>query len=168
MAEQITSVSVSGTNNSMNAWRRIGLWFGSLLLGVMLFSLLYGLFTSQVDAFFLIARITMMLALPVWFLYLPFVLAIKDAEGRRMWTVLVSGTLIGPAYLGLWGLVLQLKGGDAHEIWIGNGIDGGYGPDMISALVVGLLTTGFYVIGLKVACRRQVSARGVAPRRDIS
>ena len=52
--------------------------------------------------------VTMTLALPIWCLYLPFVIALKDAEEWRIWIILFSGILIGPASLASWGLILQL------------------------------------------------------------
>jgi hypothetical protein len=57
-----------------------------------------------------------MFALPVWFLYLPFTVKLKDAEDRRIWIILVSGILIGPLALTVWCLILQLLGGDARAI----------------------------------------------------
>jgi hypothetical protein len=59
----------------------------------------------------------MIFALPFWCLYLPFVIALKDAEQRRIWTILFSGILIGPASVAVWCLILQIRGGDLHKIW---------------------------------------------------
>jgi hypothetical protein len=97
----------------MNTARRIGLWFGSLLVSVTLFSFICSLLFSGPGFFRLgtvlfIFRVTMIFALPVWCLYLHFVIALKDAEERRIWTILVSGALIGPTSLVLWGVMLQL------------------------------------------------------------
>jgi hypothetical protein len=131
----------------MNALKRIGLWFASLLLAVTFFSLLF-----KAGAF-IVFRVTMMLAFPVWCLYLPFVIALKDAEGWRMWTIMLSGTLIGPASLALWFLILVLRGGDPLTIWRGDPLGGSYGAVMIFALFVGFLTTSFYVTTLKLLHR---------------
>jgi hypothetical protein len=93
--------------------------FASLLFSVTFFSLLFK------AAFFPVFRVTMMLAFPAWCLYLPFVIALKDAEERRIWTILISGILIGPASLALWFLILVLRGGDPHTIWRGDPLVGG-------------------------------------------
>jgi hypothetical protein len=110
---------------------------------------------------FLIFRVAMTFALPVWCLYLPVVIALKDAEEGRIWTILFSGILIGPASLALWGLILQLRGGDAHQIWHGDPLVGLGGIAAITfALIVGFLTTSFYVIALRILHRRSTAAKG--------
>jgi hypothetical protein len=149
----------------MNTLRRIGLWFGSLLLSVTLFSLLFNVLFSgpgffRVGTVLLIFRVTLIFALPVWCLYLPFVIALKNAEERRIWTILVSGILIGPASLVLWSLILQLRGGDPDTIWQGDPLAFGVSGVMIFALIVGFLTTSFYVIALKVLHHRSTAVKG--------
>ena len=157
---------ISGASNLTNASRRIGLWLGSLLLVVTLFSLLFNLVFNRaafnwVDSVLLIFRVTMIFALPVWCLYLPFVIALKDAEERRIWTILFRGILIGPASLALWCFTLQLSGDDPHRIWQGDPLIGMGGiAAMLFALIVGFLTTSFYVIALKVLHRRSITAKG--------
>lgn len=133
----------------MNALRRIGLWLGSVFLSVSVFSLLL----SRVGSVSFIFRITMMFALPVAFLYLPIVIALKDAAKWRPWTILFSGTLIGPAVIATLSVIQQLRGGDAHEIWQGDGIGLGAYSAMICVSVVGFLTTTFFVIAMKVTRR---------------
>ncbi|HSU61950.1 MAG TPA: hypothetical protein VLI55_21750 [Bryobacteraceae bacterium] len=164
-------------STSTDTLRRIGLWLGSLLVSVSLFSLSLSLLFSslsllfngawsfRVGAVFAILRVTMTFAFPVWCLYLPFVLALRDAEGSRIWTILVSGILIGPAALALLGLILQLRGGNPHLIWHGDpllGVLGGIAVMMFFAAIIGFLTTSFYVIALKLFYRRStVTHRGV-------
>ena len=138
---------ISGASNLTNTLKRIGLWFASLLFSVTFFSLLFK------AGFFAVFRITMMFAFPAWCLYLPFVIALKDAEERRIWTIVISGILIGPAWLALWFLILVLRGGDPYTIWRGDPLVGGYSAAIIFALFVGFLTTSFYVIALKVLHR---------------
>lgn len=158
----------SGATTSTNTSRRIGLWFGCLLVSASLFSLFLSLLFSRAGSFrvetvLTVFRVTMMFALPVWFLYLPFVIAFKDAEGRRIWTILVSGILVGPASLGLWGLILLLRGGDPHMIWNGDpllGVLGGIRAGMVFALIVGFLTTSLYVSALRVLYHRSTSVEG--------
>lgn len=113
---------------------RIGLWFCSFAVSVTLFSLLCCLpvvfrsfaillqFTTILRTFFSVLQFMTMTALPAWFLYLPVVIAFKDAEQRRLWILMTSGTLIGPACLIVLGLIVQLRGGDAHMIRKGTGV----------------------------------------------
>ena len=158
----------SGESTSANTLRRIGLWFGSLLVAVTLFSLSFWLFFGsggflRIGPVFLVFCVAMMFAFPVSCLYLPFVIALKDPKCRRIWTILVSGILIGPASLALWGLILLLRGGDPHMIWYGDpllGAVGGIGAGMVFALIVGFLTTSSYAIALKVLYRRSTASQG--------
>lgn len=141
----------------MDALRRIGLCFGSLLVSIVIFSFFYSLLTGpreyfQAETFFLVFRITMIFAAPAWCLYLPFVIALRDAEERRIWTIVVSGILIGPASLLAWGLLLQLRGDDPDTIW-GDPLAPGLGACLTFAFFVGSLTTCFYVVGLKLLTR---------------
>ena len=165
-SEMETRVILSDADKFMSVARRMGLWFGSLLLGITLFSLLMTLSPSgvsqsfQVGAVLLVFRITMTFAFPAWCLYLPFVMALQDAEERRGWTLLVSGILIGPASLVLWGLILQVRGGDPQKIWHGNPPGFGMNGAMIFALIVGFLTTSCYVIALKVLHHRSTATKG--------
>jgi hypothetical protein len=139
---------------------RIGLWFGCLLIAVALFSLLFLRFNSSPDrdviweGYIWVYRVTMMFALPVWSLYLPLTVKLKDAEDNRIWILLVSGTLIGPLSLTIWFLILQLRGGDAHTIWgQGDPEAPSTAAFMIYASVVGFLAAAIYGIFLKVIYR---------------
>jgi hypothetical protein len=138
---------------------RIGVWFGCLLVAVAFFSLLL-IRPFRAGDVMLVFRITMMFALPVWFLYLPFIVKLKDAEDRRIWIILVSGILIGPLSLTIWCLILQLRGGDARAIWQGDPLAGSTAADMIFASVVGFLATAIYGISLKVIYRLTTDSRG--------
>lgn len=152
-------------NTLVNMLKRLGLWFSSLLFSVTLFSLLFNLHFNgpgsfQVGTILLIFRVTLILALPVGCLYLPCVIALKDAEEERIWTILVSGVLIGPAALVFWGLLLQLKGGDPDAIWHGDALAFGMGGAVTFALIVGFLTASIYVIALKILHHRSLAAKG--------
>jgi hypothetical protein len=153
---------VFGASNLMNVLRRVGLSLGCLLLSVVLFSLLFSL-RFGAGAVLLVFRVTLIVALPVWCLYLPFLIALKDAEERRIWIILFSGILIGPTSLALLGLIFQLRGVDPHKIWQGDpllGVLGGLAAMMIYALIVGFLTTSFYVIVLRALHRRSTAIKG--------
>ncbi len=141
---------ISRAGHFISTWRRVGLWFGSLLLAVALFSLLFILHGSrpgyfQVEGVFWVFCITFTFAFPVWCLYLPVVIKLNDAEGRRLWAILGSGVLIGPVAFALYDFLYHLGGGEP---------DDPLAPSMTEcvffALIVGSLTTIFYVIALKV------------------
>jgi hypothetical protein len=138
---------------AINIIRRIGLWACCLILAVTLFSLPFG------AGFAVVFRVTMTFALPVWFLYLPLIVAFKDVEKRRIWIILVSGILIGPTALALWCLILQLRGGDAYTIWHGDPLAPSTGACMIFASVVGVLATAIYGTSLRVLYRRSAVAK---------
>ena len=133
-----------------NALGRIALWFSSLLAAVLLFSLLFSLIFGGAGSIFPIFRITMTFALPVGCLYLPVLIGLGNSEEQRI-PILLGGILIGPVSMALWGLVLQWRGGDTHTIWHGDPLTGVGGfAVMLFALIVGSLTTFFYIFGLKV------------------
>jgi hypothetical protein len=140
-----------GARSFINALGRIGLWFSSLLAAVLLFSLLFSLVLN--GAIFPIFRVTLTFALPVGCLYLP-VIILRNTEEQRMPNILPGGILIGPASIFLWCLVLQWRGGNTHTIWHGDPLTGVGGfVAMLYALVVGSLTTLFYILGLKATHR---------------
>jgi hypothetical protein len=144
----------------MNLLTRIGLWFGCLLLAVGLFSVLFIRFFSPGGEVMFIFRITMMFAFPVWLLYLPITIKLRDVEDNRIWIILASGILIGPLALTIWCLILQLFGGGAHAIWHGDDLAPSTVACMIFASVVGFLTTLLYGIALKILHRQSVVSTG--------
>ncbi len=131
----------------MRTWQRIGLWSGCFLLSVSLFSLFFG------SGAMVVFRVAMTFALPVSLLFLPFVVRLRDAEKNRSMILLAAGALLGPVCLAFWGLILQLRGGNAQMIWVGDGLDQGFASASICALIVGSLASGCYVCVLK-ALRR--------------
>lgn len=164
-----TSGASTPTSTLDRAGDRIGLWFGSLLLSVAIFSLFFSL--AFYSPFFLVFCVTMMFALPAWCLYLPFVIAFKNAEGWRMWIILVSGILIGPASIALWCLIQLKAGGDPYKIWHGEPpINMGGIVCMDLSLIVGFLTTSFYVIALKTLLKTAAAAQvgSAADRSTVS
>jgi hypothetical protein len=142
---------------------RIGLWFASLLFAVFVFGAAFlGLnsvnrsFSEWAQGLWLMFRITMIFAFPVACLYLPVVIALKDATKRRPWILLVSGALIGPVCVALWSVVLLLRGVSPHEVWFGDpllGSAGGALGSMIFAFIVGTLTTVLYILLLTIRTR---------------
>jgi hypothetical protein len=143
----------------MSVPRRVGLWFIALLLAIGLFTILFCLMPNvappSVETLSVVFVTTLTFALPVGCLCLPIVIGLKDAEERRIWIILCSGILIGPLSMALWGVVLQLRGEDAHTVWHGDpllGIGGIAG--IVFAAIVGSFTALFYVIALRVIHRR--------------
>lgn len=146
---------VSGERLLIHALGRVGLWFSSLLLAGLLFSYLSSLIFGGAGSAFPIFRVTMTFALPVGCLYLPFLIALRSEEERRMPIIILGGILIGPASIALWCLVLELRVGNTHTIWYGDPLTGVGGlVAMFFALIVGSLTTLFYVLGLRITHHR--------------
>ena len=158
----------------MDGFRRIGLSLAALLLSSAVWSLIsnvqfpflyifIGSFPfefhhrSFIYLFFLIVKVS----LPIWFLYLPFVLALKDAEERRLWTTLASGILIGPVCLAICGLILELRAEDAYQIWRAPILGFGVSQSIPFAFAMGFVTTGLYVIGLKLIHQRNTPYKSV-------
>ena len=68
--------------------RRVGLSFVCLLLAAALFSLLFALLgamggSASISLAVPVFRVALFLALPAWCVWLPFVIATKDTEGRE-------------------------------------------------------------------------------------
>jgi hypothetical protein len=140
---------------------RVGLWFGSVLVSIAVFSLVWsivfnsgGALILSGGALILVFRVTSMFALPVACLYLPVVLLLKDAEERRGRFLFLSATLVGPAADVLLCLLLQLRGGNVERIWKGDPLIG-LGGIMVGfyALFVGFLTACCYDAALKLTYR---------------
>lgn len=154
----------SAERSAVSVWSRIGLWFVCLLIAIALFTLLLSLFLNGVGFgkpwFVLpIFRVTLMCALPIWCLCLPVVAMVKQPRGWRMWTFLLIGSLIGPILVGLWFLVLQVGGATPQAMWQGDPIIGWVGSSiagMIFALIIGVLTSGLYLIGFTILYRRSM------------
>lgn len=146
----------SGERNFLfNVLKRIGLWFISLLLAVAAFSQVFSLLVAKSALMGPIFHVTTLFALPVGCLCLPFVIAIKHLEERGIWTILLGGSLVGPALLGVWFLVLVLRGADLESTWNGDPLAGVGGIScMFFSWIVGFLTMSFYVAALKVLHRR--------------
>jgi hypothetical protein len=132
-------------NRPVNAITRVVLWFAALLLSALLFSALPGRGLPNL----FIMRITLIFALPAWLLYLPLVVAYSNATGRELRNLLIVGFLIGPASLAALAAINLLRGMSFQSVWNGDPLTGGMAGMMSCAVIVGSLTTIFYVIALR-------------------
>jgi hypothetical protein len=161
-------VLASSWRTVISIGRRVGLSFVCLLLADALFSLLFALWatmagSARISLAVPVFRTAMLLALPAWGVWLLIVIATKDTEGRdtegrKIWTILLSGILIGPASIALGSLILLLRGANPQMAWRGDPLLGDLGSRpacMIFALIVGSFTSLFYVAALKVLRRRR-------------
>lgn len=140
------------------AARNISLWFLSVLLSVGLFSLAFArLFGWSPDALARDFLITMKIALPVAFLFLPIVIKQRDAEEGRAWVIVGCGFVIGPAYLLLRTLIAG--GGDPHAFERDEASPFGIVAFLIFAAIVGSLTTILYVTALKLVHRLTTASK---------
>ncbi len=137
-----------------SSFGRIGLWLGCCLLAVAVFSLILGP-RGSVDVGL---RIGLLFVLPICLLYLPLIIKLRDAEHRRIWIILTSGILIGPAVLFLWSLILILRGGSAHAIWQGDPLVPSSAVLIGFAAIVGLIMTSVYALSLKALHRSSATA----------
>lgn len=145
------------TAPAVGALKRVGFSLGALLVSVTLFSILLPLIPGQLGRlgpFPFTFLATLVFALPVWCLYLPFILKLKDAEGRRRWVILSTGTLIGPVATGLAAVVFLLNTVGLQRIIYGTGDLRAIGALMGFAFFVGCLTSAFYVLALRRMLRR--------------
>ncbi len=145
------------TAPAVGALKRVGFSLGALLVSVTLFCVLFTLVSGSLGtrgSFPFIFLGTLVFALPVWCLYLPFILKLKDAEGRRRWIILVTGTLIGPVAMGLWAAALLLNTLGLQRIVYEAGDLRPIGALMGFAFFVGCLTSAFYVLALRRMLRR--------------
>jgi hypothetical protein len=162
----------SAGRDAVNVWIRIGLWFVCLPIAISIFSLLLSRFLLDGVGFgklwFIlpIFRVMMKSALPIWFFCVPVVVAVKHAQGWRMWTLLAVGSLIGPLAVGLWFLILQMGGAAPQPMWQGDPLMGWVGSaitGMIFALSIGVLTSSMYLIGFTILDRQFVRRSPVLP-----
>lgn len=145
------------TAPAVGALKRVGFSLGALLVSVTLFCVLFTLVSGSLGtrgSFPFIFLGTLVFALPVWCLYLPFILKLKDAEGRRRWIILVTGTLIGPVAMGLWAAALLLNTLGLQRIVYEAGDLRAIGALVGFAFFVGCLTSAFYVLALRRMLRR--------------
>ena len=139
--------------------QRIRLWFLSVLLAIVLFVLAYALPASfsrnmadVMDVVEMVFLTTSIYAIPVALLYLPLVIALKDATKWRLWALLIVGVLIGPAAIALWSLIwsLAMKGLPEDEISMT-----ALAPSFtLFAFIVGAIATVAYIFLLRVHGRR--------------
>lgn len=137
---------------------RICLWLVSFLLADVCFSLFFGFFYIEVVwAYFFI---TLLIAWPAWCLFLPVVIAFKDAEKWRLWAILTTGILVGPLSLVLWDEVARLhRDLNAPVLGLRDPLNALGEIGLVFAFVVGSLATCAYVYGLKILYDRMHRAK---------
>ena len=135
----------------MIAARNIGLWFLSVLLSVSLFSVAFaGREHANLKNWLFVFRITMKLALPAAFLYLPIVITKRDAEEGRMGVIAGWGLAIGPLSIVVWTLIAAMIG-EPYVIEGDPATHFGLVASLVCAFIVGSVTTILYITALKLA-----------------
>jgi Na+-driven multidrug efflux pump len=156
-------MTIDTSRNPLSVYRRIGLWLCSFLISVLLFALVASLptllsiwseFTAVARAFVYYLILMTIYALMVSVVYVPFLVAFKDAAQRRLWIILISATLVGPCCLVVLSFILTfangepLASGDVHRIWRDEGP--GIGIDVMPfAFGLNLVTAILYVAALR-------------------
>ena len=92
----------------------------------------------------------LLFALPGWFIALPFVVLLKDAQGWRGWFILLVGTCIGPGFMLTWILISS----SGRLTWQGSGYA------LVMSLIISFPTTMFYCFALRLA-----QSRSIAPKK---
>ncbi len=101
-----------------------------------------------------ILPVYLLFAFPGLIIAAPFVVLFKTAAGNRLWWTVGTGVAIGPAFWLSW-LLLASHG---HLNWRGDGMG------VILSLVIGTLTTGYYVALLRTFARDEVAEASLSLR----
>ncbi len=117
-----------------------------MLLAVAIFSVLL----RRMGSALFVLKVTMIFAVPVWLINLPFLFLFKNVDRRHRWIVPALGGLIGPVCLTLWCGILVLRGSNWPSIWNGDWEVGGLGSEsaLIFSSLIGLSTNSFYTVAL--------------------
>jgi hypothetical protein len=141
---------------SIRTFARVGLSAGCVLFASIIISLIVativGLMQGHAEqyknwlgTFLEFTLATLMYAFPSWLLSLPFVIALKNAEGRRGWVILLVGISIGPGFVLFYFLIGHGGPLDWRTV----------GPFLIYASVVSFFATLIYLCTLKIDYRRR-------------
>ncbi len=132
------------------ALKRASLWSTSCLILIALFSAVRGPF-GTID---IVYRAALLFVLPLWLLFLPLAIRVKDAQGSRIWIILGSGTLTGCAVFAALIVIQILNRGNPSIIWQGYPTLLSMAVWTIFASAVGLIASAIYGIFLRVLYRR--------------
>lgn len=131
----------------LSAAGRVGLWFGCVVLSAVVLATVF-----SASGWLWIFRLALLFALPGACLYLPIVIWLSNADGKRLWILIGVGTLVGPPSIVLFGLIQQLRGVDPKSIWHNDPLV----PasliriiHVVCPLVIGFLATAFYGLTLR-------------------
>ena len=127
--------------------RNVVCWFCSVILAVGLFS---GYYASphNIASITFVCRTTLLFAFPVACVYLPFVLRLSRTG--QLFLLATGAALIGPASIGLLGVVLAVAD---IPYAADNGVGPGFGAALVFALLIGTVAGMAYVITFKILCR---------------
>ena len=130
----------------MTRWRRAGYSFVAVIVAVFSVSAILDLQGPKQDHWWTGVTSWMfalsMFAIPGWLVALPFVLLVRNIEGKRLWIWLVVGTTIGPLVFGIIDLI-------SWNLDPNGGLDFGV-SFILWSILVSFLTTGTYLYFLKL------------------
>ncbi len=141
----------------MRAAGRLILSFACVLLAFLIWfaiSFVLSLRTTppgqSLRGIFAVAPVYLVCSIPGWLVSLPFVVKLRDAEGRRGWITLIIGVSIGPAIVAVLTLVELIADGFTMtwKQWLDS-----EGFTAYAASIISFLTTVCYVSALKIAGR---------------
>ncbi len=143
-------MSPDGTSSPPNFFVRLGLWFVCCLAlaAPICFAFSKG---GSLDAGL---RFALLFALPAWLLYIPLILALKDAKSHRIWIILGCGLLLGPIMVAVSCGIAIAQGERPGTAWEGDPL----GPSTVTLMVLSAFVTlalaGIYGACLKVLGHR--------------
>ncbi len=147
-------MSSGNATSSLSLGTRAALWFTCCLLLAAGFCFLLG----KAGSLDVALRIVLLFVLPMWLLYLPVILKLKDAENHRLWIILASGALLGPAVLALWFGISIAQGESPRAVWQGDPLAPGTPILLLGSAILTSATVAFYGASLKLLRLRAAAA----------
>jgi hypothetical protein len=133
-----------------SALKRVGLWSASCLILIALFTALLGRFGTM-DVVY---RLALFFVFPLWLIFLPTAIEVRDAGGPRIWLILGLGTLAGPVVFLLLLFIQILNSGKPSIIWQGDPTLPSMALWATFAAIASLIVSAIYGFSLKALSPR--------------
>lgn len=140
--------------SSLSQSTRAALWSACCLLLAAISCLLFG----KAGSLDVGLRFTLVFVLPAWLLYLPVILKLKDAGNHRLWIILGSGPLLGPAVLALWFGVSITRGESPSALWQGDPLGPGTPILIFGSAIFTFVIAAIYGASLRLLHARRTTA----------
>lgn len=131
------------------ALKRISVWTVSCLIFIALIYATQG----PAGTMDVVYRITLLYVLPLWVVFLPVTLKVKDAQGPRIWIILGYGLLTGVVVFAGLSVIQALNRGNPSIIWQGYATFSSMALWTTLAVASGLVVSAIYGMALKMFYR---------------